>query len=203
MALFALRHAQGRLGELEGTIARSVHEYPALLRFRCAQAHLYAALGREGEARAALDDVLSRDLAKEYRDAEWLFSVAVLADPCAVLGDADAAARLYGWLAPYESLYVQAPVETVFGSVARALGVLATTAGHYDDAARHYDVALEVERRMGARPWLAHAQAGYARMLRDRGTPGDAERAAGLISEAIATYRELGMDFHAARAAGA
>ena len=36
VALFVLRREQGRLGELQGTIAKSVHEYPALLRFRCA-----------------------------------------------------------------------------------------------------------------------------------------------------------------------
>ena len=46
---------------------------------------------------------------------------------------------------------------------------------------------------MGARPWLAHTQHDYARMLLARDAPGDRERAELLLSEALATYRELGM----------
>ena len=46
-ALFVLRRAQGRLAEYEDTIKRSVHEYPPLLRFRCALAHTYSELGRK------------------------------------------------------------------------------------------------------------------------------------------------------------
>jgi DNA-binding SARP family transcriptional activator len=61
LALFVLRRAQGRLAELEDTIRRSIHEYPALLRFRCALTHLYGELGREEEARAAFDTLLSQD----------------------------------------------------------------------------------------------------------------------------------------------
>src|SRR5205085_9560378 len=94
LALFVLRRAQGRLAELEDTISRSVHEYPALMRFRCALAHLYSQLGRERDARATFDDLLSRDLAHEHVDAEWLFSIVLLADPCAALRDEGAAATL-------------------------------------------------------------------------------------------------------------
>ena len=65
-----LRHAQGRLSELEPSLARSVHEFPALLRFRCALAHAYAAIGNQQAARAALDDVLARDPEHHYVDAE-------------------------------------------------------------------------------------------------------------------------------------
>ena len=78
LGLFVLRREQGRLAELEDTIRRSVHEYPALLRFQCALTHLYGELGREDDARAAFDDLLSRDLAHEYVDAEWLFSLSLL-----------------------------------------------------------------------------------------------------------------------------
>jgi hypothetical protein len=82
LASFVLRREQGRLGELEQTMARAVHRYPALLRFRCALAHLFAELGREREARRTLDDLLSRDLAHVHFDAEWLFSMSLLPDVC-------------------------------------------------------------------------------------------------------------------------
>jgi DNA-binding SARP family transcriptional activator len=200
LALFVLRRAQGRLAELEDTITRSIHEYPALLRFRCALAHLYGELRREEEARAAFDTLLSQNLGRVYRDAEWWFSLSLLPDPCAFLGDREAAARLYSLLLPYEHLYAQAPVEAIFGSLARGLGVLGTTLRRFDNAERHFDVAIETERRMGARPWLAHAQHDLAAMHLARGAAGDPEQAHALLDEAVATYRELGMGTWASRA---
>jgi tetratricopeptide (TPR) repeat protein len=179
-------------------IARSVREYPALLRFRCALAHLYAEIGRERDARPVFDGLLARDLAHEHLDAEWLFSIALLADPCAQLGDGAAAEKLYALLLPYGQLYAMAPVETIFGTVARCLGVLATTLGRPDDAERHFEAALDIERRMRARPWLAHAQHSYGAMLLERG---EAKRGSALLGEAAAIYGELGMDSWAARVA--
>jgi hypothetical protein len=138
-----LRRAQGRLADVEETIARSVHEYPALIRFRCALAHLYGELGRRREARTVFGNLVSRDLSEEYVDAEWLFNMSLLPDVCAVLGDKEAAAELYALLVPYERLYGHAPVEVCFGSIARGLGVLATTSGH---------VAFWVKRGMATAP---------------------------------------------------
>ena len=197
IALFVLRRAQGRLAELEETISRSVHEYPALLRFRCALAHLYGELGRGREARATLQELLSRDLAREHFDPEWLFSMSLLPEPCAFLGDDDGAAKLYSLLRPYQDRYAKAPVEASFGSVARGLGVLATSLRRFDDAERHFNTALEIERRMRARPWLAHTQHDLATMLLARGEP---DRARELMAEAARSYRELGMESWAARA---
>ena len=37
--------------------------------------------------------------------------------------------------------------------------------GRFDEAERHFEVAIETERRMRARPWLAHAQHDLAAML--------------------------------------
>ena len=193
MALFVLRRAQGRLAEIEEVMRRSVREFPSLPRFPAALAHIYFELDREPEARAALETMLSRDLEHEYRDAEWLFTISMLAAPCARLGDHAASERLYSMLLPYEQLYAQAPVESVFGAVARGLGVLATALESFDDAERHFDTAIETERAMRAAPWLAHAQQDLAAMLVARGNAGDSQRAKVLLDEARKTYRELGM----------
>jgi DNA-binding SARP family transcriptional activator len=200
LQLFVLRRAQGRLAEFEDVMRRSVHEYPTLLRFRCALAHLCAELDNASAARAALDELHMYDIAHEHHDAEWLVTVCLLPDVYRSLGDRDAAAKLYRVLLPRERLYAQAPIEATFGSVARALGVLATTLGHFDDAERHFRVALETERRMRARPWLAHAQHDMAAMLLTRGERADERAAHALLTEAIATYRELGMGTWAVRA---
>jgi tetratricopeptide (TPR) repeat protein len=138
--------------------------------------------------------------AQEHRDTEWFFSMSLLPDPCAFLGDEDAAAKLYSLLLPYEHVYALAPIEAVFGSLARGLGVLATTLRRFDEAERHFEVAIETERRMRGRPWLAHAQHDLAAMLLARGAANDRERAHALLEEAAATYRELGMPTWASRA---
>jgi DNA-binding SARP family transcriptional activator len=201
LGLFVLRREQGRLAEIEELMRRSAGEYPALPRFRSALAHLYAELGREQDARAPFDEVMARDLAHEHLDAEWLFTVNLLSDTCAFLADEQAAARLYDLLAPFESYYAEAPMEASFGSVARGLGVLATAIHRFDEAERHLGSAIEIERRMGARGWLAHARHDLGAMLLKRAGPGDADRAAGLLGEAVAAYRELGMEPWAERAA--
>ena len=201
LQLFVLRRAQGRLAELEETITRSVREYPALVRFRCALTHLYAELGRERDARAALDELLSRDLAREHLDAEWLLSMSLLTDACAFLEDKPAAARLYELLLPYGELYAEAPMEATFGSLARGLGVLATTMRRLDAAERHFETAIQLELRMGARPWVAHCRHHLGAMFLARSAPGDRDRATGLLTEAMHAYRDLGMDSWAARAA--
>jgi tetratricopeptide (TPR) repeat protein len=200
VALFVLWREQGRLAELADTIRRSVHEYPALLRFRCALAHLEAELGREQEARAAVEAVLAHDLEREYRDAEWVFSMALLAVPTAAVAGQEGAAALYALLLRFAGVYAMAPVEGVFGAVARSLGVLATALERYEDAERHLEAAIDLERRMGARPWLAHAQHDLGTMLVARG---DAERARPHLDAAVDAYRELGMETWAARAVSA
>jgi DNA-binding SARP family transcriptional activator/tetratricopeptide (TPR) repeat protein len=194
---FVLRREQGRLAGLADLMRRSVHEFPALLRFRCVVADLELELGHEQEARTAVEAVLEHDLSREYRDAEWVFSMALLADPTASVADATAIARLYALLLPYAHIYAMAPVEASVGAVARALGVLAGALGRHDDAERHFEAAIDIERRMRARPWLAHAQHDFAAMLVARGDP---DRARPHLDEALQTYRELGMESWAARA---
>jgi DNA-binding SARP family transcriptional activator len=197
LALFVLRREQGRLAEIADTMRRSVAEFPSLLRFVCARAHLEAELGRESEARAALEALLALDLEREHRDSEWLFAMALLADPCARLADERGTRKLYRLLLPFERLYVVAPIEAVFGSMARCLGVLATALRHYDDAKRHFESAIALERSMRAQPWIAHAQDDLAAMLLARGDP---EAARPHADAAIAEYRTLGMEAWAERA---
>jgi tetratricopeptide (TPR) repeat protein len=198
--LFVLRRAAGRLAELEDMLARAVHEYPTLLRFRSALAHLYAELGNAEAARASLREVVAHDLGREYLDAEWLFTMSLLPDVCRALGDETTAKALYEVLLPRERLYSQAPIEATFGSIARGLGVLATTIGRYDDAERHLRLAIDTERRMGARPWLAHAQHDLAAALRMRDGRGDRVAADTLLDAAVAGYEALGMTTWAERA---
>jgi DNA-binding SARP family transcriptional activator len=192
--LFTLRWQQGRLDGLEEILIRSAEEYPARPMFRCMLARLYADLAREADARRALDDLAADDFATLPRTNEWLFSLGFLADVAEYLGDAARARTLYDLLSPHAARNASTSDYISTGSVARPLGILASILARWQNAERHFEDALEMNERMGARPWAARTQHDYARMLLRRDEPGDRERAATLLSSCLETFRELGMD---------
>jgi tetratricopeptide (TPR) repeat protein len=79
------------------------------------------------------------------------------------------------------------------GSMSRYLGLLAVQLGRVDEAVGHFEQALEMNERMGARPWLAYTQHDYARVLLARDGPGDPERAEDLLAACRETFRALAM----------
>ena len=197
---YTLADFRGCLGEAEPAILGLVEAYPARLVFRCSLAYLHARLERLQEARQILDELASDDFSALPFDQEWLFGMSLLAETCAVLGDTEHAGVLYPLLRPWARLNAVDQAEGIRGSVARYLGILATTRARWDEAELHFEEALAMNRRMEARPWLAHTAADYARMLRARDAIGDSERARDLLDSALSTYGELGMDSWAAAA---
>jgi tetratricopeptide (TPR) repeat protein len=191
LSQFALRRERGRLEDVEELTRGSVDEYRGYRSFRCLVALLESELGREGEARVTLD--AAGDVATFPRDGEWLFCLSILAEVVARLGDNDRAAILYDLLAPYARLNAVASGEIAIGSVARYLGIAATTLAHWAEAEQHFEDGLEMNSRMGALPWVARTQRDYAEMLRARNAPGDTKKAESLLAEATRTHRELGM----------
>jgi tetratricopeptide (TPR) repeat protein len=163
-------------------------------RRRCVLAYVCARLGATAEATTVLEELVRRDLSSWHFDSEWLFSITLLAETGAILGDREHAASLYDLLLPYGSLNAVAPIEAALGSASRALGMLATVLGDFGHATRHYDDALQMNRSMGARPWVAHTEGDYARMLLARGESGDREHALELTRSSLESYRSLGMD---------
>jgi tetratricopeptide (TPR) repeat protein len=161
---------------------------------RCVLAYTCARVDATAEGCAVVQELVRQDLSRWHVDSEWLFSLTLLAEAAAMLGDDGHAARVYAFLLPYASLNAVAPIEAALGSASRALGMLATVLGRFADATRHYDDALQMNRSMGARPWVAHTEADYARILLARGESGDRERALELIRSSLAGYRSLGMD---------
>jgi tetratricopeptide (TPR) repeat protein len=182
----------GRLAEVEGELRDLVAEYPTRPVFRCALANVEARVGHAGAAPAFAE--LARDgFAILPFDQEWLLGMALLAETCGALGDAESADVLYRLLSPWSALNAGDHPEGIRGSVARYLGILATALGRWDDAERHFEDAVAANDRMGLRPWLAYARHDYARMLAARDRPGDRERARELLEAARAGYREIGM----------
>jgi eukaryotic-like serine/threonine-protein kinase len=198
---FTLCDFRGGLEAVEPAIRELVAEYPARLIFRCALALLHARLGRTPEAKRALDDLAGDDFSALPFDQEWLYGMSLLAETSVLLGDTDSAFVLYRLLVPWATLNVADVGEGIRGSVARYLGILATMTKSWVEAERHFEAALAMNARMGARPWLAHTHSDYARMLIARDEPGDRGRARELAGRALEAYRSLGMDSFAAEAA--
>jgi DNA-binding SARP family transcriptional activator len=190
---YTLCEFRGGLEEVEPAIRDLVAEYPARPAFRCLLAHLYAQLGRMQEARRVFEELATDDFAALPFDMEWLLGMSLLAETSSLLADTDSAHVLYELLLPWAAFNVADHPEAIRGSVSRYLGILASTLQHFAEAERHFEEALEMNARMGARPWLAHTQRDYARMLLARNARGDREKAQLLLSQALVTYRELGM----------
>jgi DNA-binding SARP family transcriptional activator len=195
LQLFLLRHAQGRLAEL--TEMYDAHptafDYRTYRIFDCTVARFYAELGRHDDARAKFEELAENDFAGIPFDEEWLASICLLAEMAPSLGDPSRGRVLYELLSPYPERVGTSYPEISVGAVSRYLGLLATAEARWYDAERHFEDATDVNRRIGARPWLAHTKEDYAHMLLARGGAGDAESAARLLDEVVATYRELGM----------
>ena len=200
LQLFMLRREQGRLDGFEPEVRDHAEEFPSPLLHGAVLGQVYARLGRLEEAAALLREITARDLGSWHVDEEWLLAVCLLAETCAVLEDAERAARLYEVLLPFGGLNAVGVPELALGSASRTLGELASVLGRFDDASGHFDEALRMNARMGAAPWVAHTQADCGRMLLRRGRQGDRERAEELLSHARAAYRELGMHGDAATA---
>jgi DNA-binding NarL/FixJ family response regulator len=155
----------------------------------------------KAEARAEFEALAADGFAAVPRDGLWSSCIGYLAEVCSFLGDADRAAELYAFLAPCDGRNIVAgPNIACSGAVARHLGMLAATMQRWEDAVRHFEAALEMNARQGARPWLAHTQHRYAEMLLAHALPQDRERAVGLLDAALDTARALGMSALAERA---
>jgi tetratricopeptide (TPR) repeat protein len=127
-------------------------------------------------------------------DAKRSALLSYVAEVAVMLGDIDAAARLYELMSVYRHMTITAGIATVcYGAASRYLGMLAATFGEFDKAEAHFERALEMNERIGARPWLAHTKAEYALLLRRRGARGDSERAEALANEAWEIAAELEM----------
>ena len=156
---------------------------------------MYAELGLMDKARTVFEELAVNEFMGIQQDALWAASITFLVEVCATLGDRDRAEVLYRLLSPSATYAVVAGEWASFGAGSRFLGQLAATMGRWQEAESHFDQALAMNARMGAKPWLAHTQFQYAHMLleRSKGGAGDIERARIFLDESQTIARQLGM----------
>jgi len=133
-------------------------------------------------------------------DIDWVrgparsIYLATVAEVGYQLGDADTARWVRDQLTSQaDQFIVAAGAVGCAGAVSRVLGLCALTLEEIDDAVRWLRRAVADNRRIGAAPFLARAQAELAIALRRRSRAGDAQEARQLLAEAASAAAELGM----------
>jgi tetratricopeptide (TPR) repeat protein len=194
LQMFSLRREQGRLKELEPLVKHFLTQHKQSGTWRPGLAVIYAELGRRQDAQDQFEHLARFDFTDIPRDSMWMATMTYLADVSTFLHDNARAATLYGLLLPYAHLNVVIGGAVVYcGAVSRHLGALAAILERWEDAERHFNHALSMNAKLGARPFLAHTQHQYAVMLLSRDQAGDSEKVAKLLKDGLATARELGM----------
>jgi hypothetical protein len=194
--LLGVRREQARMGELEQTARERISSNPARPSWRAAYATMLFESDRITEARTEFEALAARDFEDVPRDGDWLATMSLLSDVTVGLGDAARAAILYDGLRSCAGATVVGGIGAVcLGSAARSVGGLAATLGREAEAAKYFEDALAVNRRLRAPAHLAHTQLDYAAAL---GRGSHAER---LVDEAAATAGQLGLGSVARRAA--
>ncbi len=155
-----------------------------------------AYLGRRGEALDRLEekaDQFPRPGALSTRTS-WTYALGAI-EAFAILGERDRAAALY-------PLAVQArelgcPFRLYDARLMESLaGIAAASANRWQQAEEHFTTALRQAHDLPIKVENPEVRRFYAQMLIDRHGPGDLERAQKLLTEADASYAEIGMPRH-------
>jgi len=192
---FSLQHMRGRLEAAEPGLRALVQRYPRHPVARYMLAFLHSETGRVDEARQEFAEFAEDGFPGPSRDRAFgLLNLQQLSETCTTLGDAQRAGVLYKQLSPYTGQnIVMGFCWGMTGSASRQLGMLAAVMERYDVAERHFEDALAFDQKMNARPWVAHDQYNYAKMLLARAAPGDRERALELLQLALDAAQDMGM----------
>jgi eukaryotic-like serine/threonine-protein kinase len=189
-----LRMVQGQVEDREAAIIRYLEDYPKIPSQRATLANLYCRLGRREDAQREFEQVAANDFGNLPRDGSWVVTMANISYICSYLSDVRRAALLYDLLLPYAGRQLVIGGAAIgCGSILRFLGILATTMSRWEEAATHFEDALQMNTRIGARPFVALTQQEYGAMLLARGDAGDRQKACDILDQALATAEELGM----------
>lgn len=154
--------------------------------------------GRPVEARAYLDRAQALGLDTVPFDSEWLPNVTSIVQAAAELDHPileEALARLEPWA---HRVSFEGIGAGLYGSAARFVAIGCAARGRHDDAVRHAEAAVAVNRRFGG-VLLPDALRTLGEVVEGRG--GDGARSASLHAEADAAYTALGMH-HLIRSGG-
>jgi tetratricopeptide (TPR) repeat protein len=193
MQMFTIRREQSRLSEVAPVMKQLIEENPDETTWLPGFALVAADLGYRDAAQRRLSELARTGFAMPL-DGKRSASLSFISEVAVSLGDTEAAQTIYDLMLAYKDMTVTAGVATVcFGAASRYLGMLSAALGDVENAAEHFEHALEMNAASGSRPWLAHAQAEYANLLLKIGGEKAIERAMSLSEQAWAIAAELDM----------
>ncbi len=156
---------QGRAGEMGDLLRVAADDNPHIPAYRAVLALCSAEAGNLADARTAYD-AFARSGFELAMDSNWLLAVAVLADTCATLGDAEGAGVLGSLLAPWAGRHVVLNCYggggAYWGPVDHHLGRLAATRGDHAAACAHLRRAVELAEAFRAPRFAARSRAARA-----------------------------------------
>jgi class 3 adenylate cyclase/DNA-binding CsgD family transcriptional regulator len=194
MQIFALRREQGRLTGLQQVVSAFLRQHTAASVWSPGLMLVYLEIGQHKEAQEEFEKMAADDFASIPRDGRWHYSLVYLSEVCAALGDGARAAVLYRLLVPFARRNILLGFGMVCcGSADRFLGLLSAAMARWSEAQQHFEQALAMNDRTGARVPLAHTQHDYAAMLLARAEAGDRECAVALLKTSLESAREIGM----------
>ena len=194
MQIFTLRRDQGRLAAFQPMVSMFLRQHAAASVWRPGLALIYLENGKLDEAHAEFKKLAADDFTDIPRDGRWLYCIVYLSEICAALCDAARARVLYPLLSPYTGHNIVLGAGIVCGGSAdRYLGLLCNVMARWSEARRHFEEALAMNERIGARVALAYTLYDFASMLLARGDPGDRDRAVALLRPSLDSAREIGM----------
>ena len=164
---------------------------------------LHESMGLAAGAYAG-DDVLSglltghasaMKLAEDDRWGLWEVTVNV-AEGLAVLGRTQEAAVLYPHIARGLAKGVEQGVSWNYRLWQMFAGIAAACGEQWDAAQEHFETALKQAEELPHVIAQPEVRRWYARMLLDRNTPGDRDKARTMLGEATKMYRTIGMPKH-------
>ncbi len=183
--------AQGRLGELAGTLPQMFPD-PESTQARGARAQVLIAAGARDEAAEVVAPLVDRGPEVMPANHQRLIGLAYAAEVTAALGIVPAAEKIYLALEPFAGQAVVSGVAVTFkGAVAHHLGVLAAALGRTAAAASHLEQAVATHDRLGAVTWSLRSQYELARLRLDQ--PGRREAAVSALAEVARKARALGL----------
>ena len=182
------------LGQFVPALQAYLADYPHFSILRCFTVYAISESGDVEGARTYLAELVEHGVLDQGRNVEWPGTMWALSRVATTLGDTKLAAQLYAELAECSGRWFADWVSTCMGPVDTVLGMLAAVTHADDIAGGHFEDAVAATNRVGSPPWRADAQVQHAIALLRRGGAEARARAEVLLTEALSTCEQLGID---------
>ena len=169
-----------------------LHRGPDIALVRVFVPVIHALTGDHDQARATFEEFRTMPAELEVGPF-WAPILQQIGFVARLLDDVPTAELVYLRLSTLDPTYMTDGSGAVFcaGALPRPLGDLALVCGRTADAIAHYRLAIEMNARIGARPFLALSRLGLATALVTQGDPADLPAARDLAGQAATEFTRL------------